>query len=201
MNRFLVILITILTGTVLVAQSLGRTPSNFGIQGSILAIDGEVEHLRGERHFSAFPGAKLRRGEVVKTGNGWAVVEYGDARIALAHNTELQLTTSRIIKLIGGRVLASGLVTVTTPWIDVRSGDMVSVVNYAWKGEVDVIPFESATTVVDNETLGTVPVSFPSIWIESERDLITSLEPFNARISSEAGFYAWAQPLVSRYLK
>jgi len=199
MNRILATLIIFIVAGLLISQSLARGSNNSRVQGAIVALEGEgVLRIRGEHDLKATVGNTLRRGEILKTGESWTVVEYAGVRIALAYNTELQLTSPGVFRLLGGRIMSSGSATITTPWIEVRSEDTVSVVNYAWKSEVDIIPLESATTVVDNETLGTLPVSLPSIWIENERDLVTSLEPFNPKTSSEAAFYAWAQERLWR---
>ncbi|KKW35407.1 hypothetical protein A3D69_01190 [Candidatus Uhrbacteria bacterium RIFCSPHIGHO2_02_FULL_54_11] len=199
MNRILATLIIFIVAGLLISQSLDRGSNNSRVQGAIVALEGEgILRIRGEHDLKATVGNTLRRGEILKTGESWTVVEYAGVRIALAYNTELQLTSPGVFRLLGGRIMSSGSATITTPWIEVRSEDTVSVVNYAWKSEVDIIPLESATTVVDNETLGTLPVSLPSIWIENERDLVTSLEPFNPKTSSEAAFYAWAQERLWR---
>lgn len=211
MNRLLATLVILIASGLLVGQSFGWGSNNSRAQGLVVTLVGEVERIRGEHVFEAIEGGALRRGEIVKTGESWAVIEFGGARIALAHTTEIQLTAPGIVKLIGGRILTSDPITITTPWIDVRSETPVSVVNYAWKGEVDIIPIEEArhvdlkdlyvaSTIVDNETLGTLPVSLPSSWVESEQDLITSLEPFNVETSSEAEFYAWATKRIKEVI-
>src|SRR3989338_2444299 len=135
MNRLLVIILLILTATLLLTQSIMRGSNNSRVRGVIVAMGGEdVGRVRGEHKLKAVVGDTLRRGEIVQTGESMALIEYAGIHIALAHNTEVQFTAPGTAKLIGGRVLASGPVTITTPWIEVRSQDTVSVVNYAWKG-------------------------------------------------------------------
>ena len=67
MNRLLVTLIAIVAVSLLIVQSLGRTPSNFGVRGVVVALEGTVERIRGEHVFEAREGDRLRRGEIVKT--------------------------------------------------------------------------------------------------------------------------------------
>lgn len=200
MNRVFVILIITIACVLLVRQQLKLGASWNNEVGSITAIEGDgATRVRGEHEYKASVGDKLRRGEIIKTADGWVAIECDGTKIALAKNTEVQLLSADYledgarVKLIGGRIVTSQPIEITTPWIDIASSDRVSVVNYSWRGEVDIIPIDSATTVVDNKTLGRLPVSFPSTWVESERRLFTSLEPFNFENSSETEFYKWAE--------
>ena len=191
MNKLLVILIIIISAGLLISQQLELGSSSEHVRGSIVALEGEsVTRIRGEHVFEAKVGDELRRGEVVKTNESWAMFEYAGATVSLAENTEVQLIEPGIIKLIGGRVVTDGEIKIVTPWLEISSSEPVSVVNYAWEGRVQILPL-GASAVVDNDSIGTRDIFLPSQWFELEQEFVTDLEPFNPKNSAESEFYEW----------
>lgn len=199
MNRFLLLIFIGLCAGLLINQHLRTTSKKSPTQGFITAVhqDG-AQRLQGEHVYTAPENTPLRRGEVIKTNESWMLISYADASIALATNTEVQLVEQGVIKLIGGRVDVQGPITVRTPWMDVVSTTHTSVVNYAWKKEVEVIPHEGASAVVDNKTLTSKTVTFPAKWNEETKELSVSEKSFDPITSSEADFYTWIQNRISK---
>jgi len=198
MNKLLVIIIVIVSAGLLVSQQLELDSSLEQTRGSVTALDGEsVTRVRGEHVFEAKVGDELRRGEVVKTGESWVRLEYAGVIVSLAENTEVQLMEPGVIKLIGGRVMTDGEIEIVTPWIEIRSNESVSVVNYAWDGRVQILPL-GATAVVDNDSIGTREIFLPSQWFELEREFVTDLESFNPKNSDESEFYEWNSRLCEK---
>lgn len=192
MNKLLVILIITISTGLLISQQLKLGSSSEHVRGSIVALEGEnVARVRGEHVLEANVGDKLRRGEVVRTAESWAMFEYAGATVSLAENTEVQLIEPGIIKLIGGRVVTDGEFKIVTPWINISSMEPMSVVNFAWDSRVQILPM-GATVVVDNDPIGTREIFLPSQWFEFEREFITDLEPFNPKNSAESKFYEWS---------
>lgn len=198
MNKLLVILIVIVSVGLLVSQSL-ELGSSDNVRGSIITLEREgTTSFRGEHELETNVGGELRRGEVVRTSEGWATFKYSGATISLAENTEVQLVEPGAIKLIGGRVVTYGEIKIVTPWIDISSTEPVSVINYAWEGRVQILPL-GASAIVDNELLGTRDIFLPSQWFEPEQEFVTDLEPFNPKNSAESEFYEWYSSLCEEY--
>lgn len=202
MNRLLLLVLIGLCAGLLITQHLRTTSKKSPIQGFITAVhqDG-AQRLQGEHVYTAPENTPLRRGEVIKTNESWMIITLADASIALATNTEVQLVEQGVIKLIGGRVDVQGPITVRTPWMDVVSTTHASVVNYAWKQEVEMIPRKGARIIVDNETLESPPLTFPAKWNEETKELSISQEPFDSTTSSEVEFYTWTQSFTNNEAK
>jgi hypothetical protein len=202
MNRVFVILIITITFAALIHRSIKSSAGWSNDVCSIVSIEnGEAVRARGEHEYDANIGDELRRGEIIKTADGFVAIECGESRIALAKNTEAQVLSAdsadgRVgIKLIGGRIFSYGLVEVITPWINAGADGKISVVNYSWRGEVDIIPIESATVYVDNNSVGRLPITLPSTWVESEKRMFTAIESFDFEKSSEHEFYEFSLQL------
>jgi len=193
MNRILATVVFLLSFGLLIGLQMRSTSTISRTQGFVIEQQGEeIIRIEGEHVFRVSPDDQLRRGTVIKTGNSRVLIAYESNLIALAERTEIQLTKPGEIKLLGGRIVISEPITVRTSWINVHSETLLSVVNYAWKREVQILPM-GAIAIVENSSLNEREFSFPTTWSEDTKELSVSEEPFNAETSSEADFYNWAQ--------
>ncbi len=205
MNRLLAISVAILTFGLLGYQQFFITGKISKITSSVVSIEktnlyriqGNVEQLLSE-------GDVLKRGEVIKTTDGFALIQLNDTKIALSERTEIQLVREQEdgtaeIKLIGGRIVSSGPVFVTTPWITTWSDEPLSVVNYSFDTRAQILPM-GASAYVDNDTLPNTRIILPIEWVENDQSFTTDSKPFDPSTSAETRFYEWFQNHLSTTL-
>ncbi|MBI2485152.1 hypothetical protein HYW18_03330 [Candidatus Uhrbacteria bacterium] len=184
-TRLLVTLLVLISFGVLLWQRFAPTIEPARWHGSVLE-GGSAE--------------TLRRGSALDSGEEFLLVELEGVKFALAARTELiwegMEEETPVVKLVGGRILTNGPAIIRTPWITVTAPESVSVVNYSFDDRVQILPM-SKTVMASNSTIGILPIVNSAEWVERERDLVTSLEPFDASASSEKEFYQWALPRIS----
>ncbi|MDA1038619.1 MAG: hypothetical protein O2877_02945, partial [bacterium] len=114
MNRLLVILIAAIAVGLLGYQQFFITGKISQITSNVVSIEKtDLYRIQDNAEQPLSEGDVLKRGEVIKTTDGFALIQLDETKIALSERTEIQLVREREdgkaeIKLIGGRIVSSG---------------------------------------------------------------------------------------------
>lgn len=169
-------------------------------EAAVLASDGDARVDAAGRERALVPGERLRRGEIVRVGaGGYAELSVAGVRVGLDERTDLLLdgldAAHPSVRLAQGRLAAvsaggSSPLSVTTEATDavLMPGNAITVINYSFRHEVEVVPVGGAVGIVFSQD-DAVVVTGPQRVTERPE---VSVEPFSFDMASSAGaaFYA-----------